>query len=195
MRNAKDAKTKQDTECDKLLRTKIIESQTSQADFMKWKPISVAAVASVSLGFTPTGNDAGDYATLLMCLVPFICAYVDLIYLRKAGYNYEIMVFDMRDKVATNPFAFEETAMLVSSAVFNAGLIVLGFTLKAFPQSVLDPYIVSGMFGIFATFALWLTHSARRRQMENYARDNGKQIWALQIAGGCPYVGFFLRDQ
>ena len=36
---------------DKALRDEIIESQKIQADFLKWKLISVAAVASASLRF------------------------------------------------------------------------------------------------------------------------------------------------
>jgi hypothetical protein len=59
------------------LRHEIVESQKSLADLAKWKLIAVAAVASVSF----PGKDAlggGNGAALLICLVPLICAYVDL---------------------------------------------------------------------------------------------------------------------
>ncbi len=56
-----------DGERDKMLRSEIIESQKTQADFLKWKLISVAAVASISLGLAH--SPAVEGAKLLLCLV------------------------------------------------------------------------------------------------------------------------------
>src|SRR5271165_2912328 len=122
---------------DKALRDEIIESQKSQADFLKWKLISVAAVVSVSLGFAQPGPGPG--ARLLLCLVPFICLYVDLIslhimiriitigiYLKLSGNRYERFAFEVREKSATSPFVFEVVALHGSSLVFNVIILVLG---------------------------------------------------------------------
>jgi hypothetical protein len=171
------------------LRTEIIESQKTQADLMKWKLISVAAVASISLGLAPTGGSSVEGAKLLMCLVPLVCAYVDLIglhlmlriltigiYLKKSGDPYETFVFDVREKTATNPFVFEAVAMLVSSGVFNATVVALGFALPSkgpgtWRSEYLTAYIVSGVLGIVATIAFWLMHSSRMREIVRVARE------------------------
>jgi hypothetical protein len=173
------------------LRTEIIESQKTQADFLKWKLISVAAVASISLGLAPTGGTALEGAKLLMCLVPLVCAYVDLIslhlmiriltigiYLKNSGDPYEKFVFGVREKTATNPFVFEAVAMLVSSGVFDATIVALGFALPKgpgnWPSEYLAAYIVSGVLGIVATIAFWLMHSSRTREVIRVGESDDK---------------------
>lgn len=170
------------------LRTEIIESQNTQADFLKWKLISVAGIASIALGLGPSSTPAVAGAKLLMCSVPLICAYVDLIslqitnrilliglYLKQSGNAYEKFVFKVRDKTTTNPFVFEAAAMIVSSGVFNAIVVTLGFTLpkgaKEWPAEYLTAYIVSGVAGIFVTTVLWLIHSSRRREITRVAES------------------------
>src|SRR5262245_21525137 len=94
------------------LRTEIIESQKTQAEFLKWKLIAVAAVASLALGGAPAETGIPG-AKLVMCLVPLTCAYIDLIglqilsriltigiYLKQAGNTYERFVFDVRAKTS-----------------------------------------------------------------------------------------------
>ena len=136
-----------DYEHDKMLRAEIIESQKAQADFLKWKLISVATVASISLGLASTSNPTVEGAKLLLCLVPLICAYVDLtslhimiriimigIYLKRVGNAYEGFVFEVRNRTATSPFVFEAVALHGSSVAFNAIIVGLGFTLPQGPS-------------------------------------------------------------
>ena len=167
-------------EQDKALRQEIIESQKTQADYLKWKLISVATVASISLGFGPTNTTSVKGAKLLLCLIPLICAYIDLIsihimiriitigvYLKVSGSPYEKFVFKIRDKASVNPFVFEASALHGSSLVFNVILILLGFSLPLsdWPQQYLTAYIVAGSLGIVATLFSWLLYTVRARDV------------------------------
>jgi hypothetical protein len=110
---------------DEKLRDEIIESQKSQADFLKWKLIALAGIGSVSLGVGSTSS-VPKGAELLVCLIPLICLYVDLIslhimiriitigvYLKMTGSEYERLAFELRDKSFANPFAFEAGFFMV----------------------------------------------------------------------------------
>ena len=109
------------------LRTEIIESQNSQADYLKWKLISVGAIGTITLA------GSGDTNRLLACLVPLLCAYVKLVsihlmiriitigaYLRERGDKYEAYTFTLREKSGQSPYIFEVTALHGSSLVFDA---------------------------------------------------------------------------
>jgi hypothetical protein len=128
------------------LRHEIVESEKTQADFLKWKFILIAAVGSVSLGFNSVANYSSEGAQLLLCVVPLLCAYVDLIslhimgriitvgkYLMCIGDEYERFVFAVRERVGASPYAFEAIALHGSSVVLNAVLLGLGFSL---PQKI-----------------------------------------------------------
>jgi len=171
-----------DSEHDKLLRGEVIESQKTQADFLKWKIISVATIASISLGLASTTNPTIQGAKLLLCLVPLICAYVDLtslhimiriimigIYLKKVGNAYETFVFEARERTGTNPFVFEAVALHGSSLVFNIIIVGLGFALpdspNDWPPKYLTAYIMSGTLGIVVTLLLWVWYTSRAKEI------------------------------
>jgi len=169
-----------DYEHDKMLRAEVIESQKTQADFLKWKIISVATIAAISLGLASTTNPTVQGAKLLLCLVPLICAYVDLtslhimiriimigIYLKNLGNAYEKFVFEARERTGTNPFVFEAVALHGSSLVFNIIIVGLGFALPPndWPQNYLNAYIVSGRLGIVATILLWVWYNTRAKEI------------------------------
>jgi len=173
------------------LRTEIIESQKIGADFLKWKLISVATVASISVGLAPAGGGSAEGAKLLMCLVPLICAYVDLIslhimtriltigiYLKNSGDSYEQFVFGVRERTTTNPYVFEAVAILASSGTINAVIVALGFTLPRgpgnWPSDYLTAYIVAGVLGIVATAAFWLMHLSRTREIVRAAESKSR---------------------
>jgi len=168
-----------DSEHDKLLRGEVIESQKTQADFLKWKIISVATIASISLGLASTTNPTIQGAKLLLCLVPLICAYVDLtslhimiriimigIYLKKVGNAYETFVFEARERTGSNPFVFEAVALHGSSLVFNIIIVGLGFALPDdWPPKYLTAYIMSGTLGIVVTVLLWVWYTSRAKEI------------------------------
>jgi hypothetical protein len=164
------------------LRTEIIESQKSQADYLKWKLISVGAIGTITLASNGDGN------RLLACLVPLLCAYVDLIsfhlmiriiaigaYLRERGDRYEIYTFTLREKSGQNPYIFEVTALHGSSLAFDVIILVTGFVSiftkhpLSYPVSI--TFIFCGLAGVFWTGFLFILFSSRQREILRLAKE------------------------
>ena len=171
------------------LRTEIIESQKAQADYLKWKLISVGAIGGLTLAPNSETAQAGTIAQrLLVCLVPLLCSYVDLIsihlmiriiaigaYLRERGDKYETYTFTLRERSGKSPYIFEATALHGSSLVFDAIIIIVGFasisTNQFLPISVSIAYIVSGTFGFFLTIILFLLYNSRQKEVISHAKE------------------------
>jgi hypothetical protein len=166
------------------LRNEIIESQKTQAEFLKWKLIAVSAVSSISLGFTPVAGPAPNPRglELLLCAIPLICAYIDFVslhimirivtigtYLKKTGSEYESFVFLTRERGA-NPFVFETAALHGSSFVFNITLIGISFIGIA-ADWVQKAYFVGGVLGVFVAAFSWSFYTKRARRVFELAQD------------------------
>jgi hypothetical protein len=164
------------------LRQEIIESQKTQADFLKWKLIAVALLSSIALGFSGPSTDSAKF---LICLIPLLCGYVDLIslhlmiriitigvYLRASGSSYEEFAFKVRDTSGANPFVFEPGALHGSSLIFNGLIIVLGVVLNwrsatvKWPEMCATLYVIAGVLGLVWTMFLWFTYVLRVRQVK-----------------------------
>jgi hypothetical protein len=61
-----------------ILRQEIIEAQKIRAELNKWKLLIVSALTAVGLGLTESRSV--PYAELVLCGIPFACAYVDLLH-------------------------------------------------------------------------------------------------------------------
>ena len=62
------------------LRTEIVESEKARIDFLKYKLMAIASLASIGLGFGDyQHNDIKIPADYVLCVIPFVCAYVDLL--------------------------------------------------------------------------------------------------------------------
>ena len=162
------------SEHENALRSEIIESQKTQAEFLKWKLIATAAVASIAFGINQ-GEGGHEGRPFLLCLVPLICAYVDLTslhimiriiiigsYLKAKGNDYERFVFNIRQAKITGPYVFEAVALHGSSLVFNIIIVVLGFCSK---EDLRWPYIGTGAAGVVITCVLWLWYTVRARDV------------------------------
>lgn len=169
------------------LRNEIIESEKSQADILKWKLIAIAGVASVSLGVGSAGS-VPEAARLLICLVPLICAYVDLvslhimirivtigIYLKMSGNRYEQFAFKVRYTTNANPFIFEAVVLHGSSVAFNLIILGLGFvfphTLTHWQSTYTTAYAVAGVLGLMVTVFSWVMYTMRAREVTNLAKE------------------------
>ena len=167
------------------LRNEIVESQKTQAEFLKWKLIAVGAVSSISLGFTPVETDRVNPRglELLLCAIPLICAYIDFVslhimirivtigtYLKKIGSDYERFVFLSRERGA-NPFIFETAALHGSSFVFNLVLIGLSFTDIAVLW-VRKAYLFGGVLGSLVAIFSWVFYTMRARRVIDLAQDH-----------------------
>lgn len=58
------------------LRTEVVEAQKARNDFIKWKLLLVSGLGAAGLGFTRSLTLPN--ADLVLCCIPFVCAYVDL---------------------------------------------------------------------------------------------------------------------
>jgi uncharacterized protein YoxC len=64
---------------DKLHEEKLT-SQKHRNELGRWKVIAVSTLSGLALGFTGTSNQTFQNSELVLCLVPLICAYTDLLY-------------------------------------------------------------------------------------------------------------------
>ena len=60
-------------------RTEIVATQQTRSDFLKWKLIICATLTGVGLGITGSEPTNDQFDNLCLCLIPFVCIYVDLI--------------------------------------------------------------------------------------------------------------------
>ena len=162
------------------LRTEIIESQKVQADYLKWKLIAVGGIGT--LVFTTAGH------MMLVCLVPVLCAYIDLLslhlmiriitigaYLAARGNRYERYIFEIRKMSGLNPFVFEVSALHGSSLGFDLIIVGIGFysliTGKYLSAPMSVTYMFWGMAGVFWTVLLFILYGSRERELCRLARE------------------------
>jgi len=164
-----------------ILRAEIIEAHKSGADFLKWKLIAVAAVSSVAIGFLTPGNHGGPTTEwgLIVCLIPFICAYADMVgldltvrtmliagFLRLCNDPYEIHVANLRGR-RNNPFHAATAASFTASIAISVLIIgggLFGVNREWNPLYV-DAFIAAGGVGVIATLCLWRAYFARIAQI------------------------------
>src|SRR2546423_10069559 len=154
--------------CEPALRQEIIEAEKTQADYLKWKLISVASIASIFLSFKVVNSYD---LSVLLCIIPLICTYVDLIsvhlmlrivvigtYLRKTKQelgrpdyidvkDYETFVSNILGEVRSgplSPFGLELTAIHGSTLILSVAILVYGYKLASSNASLAYLYFVSG---------------------------------------------------
>jgi hypothetical protein len=175
--------------CEAALRQEIIEAEKTQADYLKWKLISVASITSLFLSF----KVANSYdLSILLCIIPLICTYVDLVsvhlmlrivvigtYLRKAKQHlgqpeyveikdYETFVSDILGEIRSNPFSpfgLELTAIHGSTLVLSSIILVYGFVLTSSNARLAYLYFVSGIIGIMFSILIFATYGKRVRKI------------------------------
>src|ERR1022692_3350631 len=59
------------------LRQEILQAQQTRSDLLKWKLGLVGAIGAVGLGLA--GSRVSSHADLVLCAVPLVCVYVDLL--------------------------------------------------------------------------------------------------------------------
>ncbi len=176
------------------LRSEIIESQKARNDLMKWKLLLVSGLGAAGLGFS---EHSGKFrAELVLCCIPLVCAYVDLVChhlsLRilvigkfissTSGHDqtlscirdYEKFV-DTRIRGRNNSslkkigaFDLENWALIGSSILLSLGLIGISFLLELEPKT---PFMVAGMLGILASIVIRVSATARARKIQDIAMD------------------------
>ena len=153
------------------IRQEIRETQNIRSDLFKWKLIISAALGAVGLGITK-GSQLSDYRSnvdLLFCLIPFVCAYVDLLCyhlnLRILIINKFFNRFTIDDNQVNDwkeiyllhhyeetcgqvrdSFELESWVLKWSSIFLSVGVIILNFL----PQNKTDAklFLIAGVLGV-----------------------------------------------
>lgn len=62
-------------------KNEIIEAEKGRTDLLKWKLILIAALGAVGLGIGGDESRSSSFSSLhlVLCLIPFVCVYVDLL--------------------------------------------------------------------------------------------------------------------
>jgi hypothetical protein len=61
------------------LREEILQAQKIRSDLLKWKLALVGAIGAAGFGFGGANTDADSHPELVLCTVPLVCVYVDLL--------------------------------------------------------------------------------------------------------------------
>lgn len=170
------------------LRNELIETQKVRTDLIKWKLILVSTLGAAALGFTKI--DSKINTEILLCCIPFVCAYTDMQYtnlaLRISGIatfirkipiqqnhesiyikNYEIFMNEVRLKIQANvkslgEYSLQTLVMLGSSLLFSISIGVYGLK-DLFPIRFGPPIYMSlaGVIGFALT--VWISCDWKKR--------------------------------
>lgn len=170
------------------LRAEIVETQKTGADFVKWKLIATATVASLLFGVGRTQVTNEDHLQLLICLIPLICAYVDLVssdlairilaiaaFLREHGDVYECWVGPKRMK-PSNPWAFAPIAIHGSTLSICVLILAVGIfgASVGWNQPRTAMYLVSGAGGAVVAWLLRRSFMARANHLSSLPGRRGE---------------------
>jgi hypothetical protein len=125
------------------LRDEILQAQRTRSDLLKWKLGLLGVIGSVGLGFA--GSRTEKHADLVLCALPLVCLYVDLLcrhlnlrmlvisaFMRRTGAidpadrmvkAYELSAQEARTMSA---FALESFALNWSTAAVSLAVLVYG---------------------------------------------------------------------
>ncbi len=181
------------------LRREIVEAQRIGADFLKWKLIATATVASVAVGFWKADSPPAIDAKFLLCLIPLICAYVDMVsldlavrtmvianFLRTRCHDaYEKHVHSLRDH-STNPFSAAPIAIHASSGIASALVAFTG--LYGASNRNWDPVAVSafqmfGILGIALAVLQAVIYNLRIRQLDDREPKRKTKVLRGEVQG------------
>jgi hypothetical protein len=156
------------------LRQEILQGQTVRSDLLKWKLALVGGLGAAGLGFA--GSQGLRDADLVLCAIPPVCVYVDLLcrhlslrilvvgrFLYTASGDdpafariaaYEDFVQRTRALPAGNDrlrsaFDLEDWALSWSSVALSLAIAVYGLTR---PSWLWVPFVVSGAAGVAVTW-------------------------------------------
>lgn len=167
-----------------ILREEIIESEKMRADLIKWKLILVAGLGAAGLGLS--GKSCDDM-TLLLCLIPFVCVYVDLVarhlklrihviaeFMRRQqmgwAADYEKYAQSMEGK---GVFSLETGALWLSTVFLSFVIIIVGFIMHHKQSAInLMLFILSGLFGIVAAVIINLVYRSKCKKINNPTSEN-----------------------
>jgi hypothetical protein len=172
------------------LRSEIVASENTRADYLKLKLVAVGAIAAAALGFGGSGKQEPSLEYLL-CLIPFACAFCDLLcahvalrirvigafLLVKREDDYESFVRSCRVGCV---FGLENIATWISSGVLSALVLAYGVldpatihtTQPSVPQGAsATPFVICGLFGVVLSVATYVGQGILAHSVDTKARS------------------------
>lgn len=172
------------------LRTEVIESEKLRADLLRWKLILVAAIGGVGLGLSETDVDNTILPMpLLICLIPFVCVYVDLLarhlnlrilaigeFLYRASVDrddmeamltkeYERFCNEVRSIFELETWALKGSSIFLSILVMLLGLLVTDL------ETLRSVFVVSGLLGIVAAWTIDELYKKKVRSLKGTSQQ------------------------
>lgn len=176
------------------LRNEILESQKVRSDLLKWKLIIISALGAAGLGLS--GSFDTINASLVLCIIPFACAYVDLlcrhlslrnkaigIFLSKQEsvksddnlvFQYELFYNSIADKVwkkeSFESFAVYWASIFITILSTIVGIFSSGFLLSDGFHGLLQyptlTFIISGLLGLILLKTIEVIYQKWKREIE-----------------------------
>lgn len=155
-----DARWEQLEDQEEQLSRQLIEAQKIHSDLLKWKMIVVAALGAVGLGLSGSAGETSLVKPyLVLCCIPLVCAYIDLLarhlslrilviakFLRKDREDpYQDFAQKAREKGA---FLLESGTIVGSSILLSAALAFVELLPVDLPDEALVPVQFSGYIGL-----------------------------------------------
>lgn len=169
------------------LRNEIVESQKARSDLLKWKLVLVAFLGGAGLGLQ--GKELKN-AHLLLCLIPFVCIYIDLLcrhinlrikvigeFLKRAkpvdSSGEFIKQYEQFCSSIPDVFSLESWALHFSSIALSAFVFFLGISIESKKVYLsiwcIFLFIVSSALGILLAIGTKLSYEHKLVQLEMHA--------------------------
>ncbi|WP_028573874.1 hypothetical protein [Desulfonatronovibrio hydrogenovorans] len=166
------------------LRDEIIETQKVRSDLIKWKLVLTAVLGATGLGFKGSPH---DNISLLLCLIPLVCVYVDLTaqhlnlriqaissfirdYESSGSEDWKWMVSYERyaKTISKQAFSFE-TMVFKYSTMFISTLIILSAIFFYFNEDILKAHLFmfSGLFGMIGSYFIERSYEQNLKTINN----------------------------
>ena len=166
------------------LRAEVMQAQATRSDLLRWKLIAIGAIGSVGLGLA--GARPRTHADLVLCALPPVCLYVDLLCLNLnlrmiliSAYarqtlatvepaatlsKYEKFVGEVRAK--HDPFALEGAAVWASTVLVSVVVLLYGLLGAHVHGAVAAAFIASGATGGLGTLLATTVYDSLRKSLE-----------------------------
>lgn len=166
---------KNELEC---LRIEILESQKARIDLLKYKLFAIAALGAIGLGLGEKLNHPRIDPDVILCIIPFVCIYIDLLcchntmrilviarFLNYSGDPYEKYIGMLgknnnhHKKGAGYYFELEDFSLHGSSILLGGLLALYGCVILLFPSLLYEVkantgylFLFIGIAGVIFTF-------------------------------------------
>jgi hypothetical protein len=164
-----------------------LQAQSARSDLLKWKLGLVGVIGGIGLGLA--GSRSSAHADLVLCVIPLVCAYVDLL-ARHLSLRMLVIGGFIREKCKATPlqgyenyaqdhrkaFGLEESAVTWSTVVISAGVCAFGVVVLLEPAK--DPigwaFIGTALVGSLLTVLVWRAYKTRENELRRTKKEGSR---------------------